>query len=125
MLFLRFPSTSLPLTRRFVTLGLRYHRYNKFHTVPQDEDVYFSGLVADVEKSWQSSRYAGIKRPYTALNVASKQGTLPQSYPSSTMATKLFKLLRERALKGEPVHTSMHGPICCFNHLLTLRSGSN
>ena len=47
----------------------------------------------------------GIKRPYTAADIASKRGSQHFAYPSSVMATKLFNLIREREAKGEPVHT--------------------
>ena len=77
------------------------------------EDALFEEQVQAVKKWWSSPRYKGIKRPYSAEDVVSKRGTLPQSYPSSLMARKLFNLLEERAAKGEPVHTSAftHGYI--------------
>lgn len=77
------------------------------------EDALFEEQVQAVKEWWASPRYKGIKRPYSAEDVVSKRGTLPQSYPSSLMARKLFNLLEERAAKGEPVHTSAftHGYI--------------
>ena len=77
------------------------------------EDALFEEQVQAVKDWWASPRYKGIKRPYSAEDVVSKRGTLPQSYPSSLMARKLFNLLEERAAKGEPVHTSacFHGCI--------------
>ena len=72
----------------------------------QAEDALFEEQVRQVEEWWASPRYKGIKRPYSAEDVVSKRGALPQSYPSSLMARKLFNLLEERAAKGEPVHTS-------------------
>jgi isocitrate lyase len=77
------------------------------------EDALFEEQVQAVKAWWASPRYKGIKRPYSAEDVVSKRGTLPQSYPSSLMARKLFNLLEERAAKGEPVHTSAftHGYI--------------
>lgn len=69
------------------------------------EDAVFNQQVDAVKKWWSSSRYKGIKRPYSAEDVVSKRGTLQQAYPSSVMARKLFNLLEERASQGEPVHT--------------------
>lgn len=72
----------------------------------QAEDALFEEQVKQVEEWWASPRYKGIKRPYSAADVVSKRGSLPQTYPSSLMARKLFNLFEERAAKGEPVHTS-------------------
>ena len=69
------------------------------------EDQLFSEQVADIQRWWQTERFAGLRRPYTAHDVASKRGTQQVSYPSSVMASKLFKLLREREASGEPLHT--------------------
>jgi isocitrate lyase len=69
------------------------------------EDALFDQQVADVKNWWNSTRYEGIKRPYSAEDVVSKRGTLQQTYPSSIMARKLFNLLKERSSAGEPVHT--------------------
>lgn len=71
------------------------------------EDALFEQQVQDVKQWWASERYQGIKRPYSAEDVVSKRGTLQQTYPSSLMARKLFNLFRDRAAKGEPVHTSV------------------
>ena len=70
------------------------------------EDALFDQQVRDVQAWWNSPRYEGIKRPYSAEDVVSKRGSLQQTYPSSLMARKLFNLLNERAAAGEPVHTS-------------------
>jgi len=69
------------------------------------EDLLFQQQVEDVKKWWDTPRFKGIKRPYTAEDVVSKRGTLQQTYPSSIMARKLFNLLEERAAEGKPVHT--------------------
>lgn len=70
------------------------------------EDALFDQQVEDVRQWWASSRYEGIKRPYSAEDVVSKRGSTQQTYLSSLMARKLFNLLKERATAGEPVHTS-------------------
>jgi isocitrate lyase len=69
------------------------------------EDALLDQQVADGKDWWNSPRYEGIKRPYSAEDVVSKRGTLQQTYPSSIMARKLFNLLKERSSAGEPVHT--------------------
>lgn len=72
------------------------------------EDALYEQQIKDVEAWWQTPRFEGIKRPYTAKDVVSKRGSLQQTYPSSLMARKLFNLLNERAAEGKPVHTSEH-----------------
>lgn len=74
--------------------------------VPAEEAAIFSADVESIQQWWASPRFKGIKRPYSAADVAKKRGRLPQSYPSSDMARKLFNLLNERAAEGKPVHTS-------------------
>ncbi|KAF2434887.1 isocitrate lyase-like protein 2 [Tothia fuscella] len=69
------------------------------------EDALFEAQVQAVKEWWETPRYAGIKRPYTAEDVVARRGTLQQTYPSSLMARKLFNLLEERANEGKPVHT--------------------
>ena len=66
----------------------------------------FTSQVQDLKQWWSSPRFVGLKRPYSAEDVASKQGSLQQTYPSSTMARKLFNLLNKKAEKGLPLHTS-------------------
>ena len=88
-----------------------------FSTSPHlrlQEDAAYQAEIADIERWWQTPRFEGIRRCYGATDVASKRGTLQQTYPSSVMARKLFELLRERGAKGEPVHTSR----CTSRHLL-------
>lgn len=70
------------------------------------EDLLFHQLVKDMTAWWASPRYDGIKRSYSVEDVVSKSGSLLQSYPSSTMGTKLFNLVKRRQAEGEPIHTS-------------------
>ena len=70
------------------------------------EDVLFTSRVKELKQWWGSPRFNGLKRPYSAEDVASKQGSLQQSYPSSAMARKLFTLLSDKAEMGLPLHTS-------------------
>lgn len=83
---------------------------------PEEEEAIFTAEVQAVKKWWDTPRFAGIKRPYSAADIVSKRGTLKQEYPSSATAKKLFGLLKERAAAGEPVHTSLlslHLGGCC------------
>lgn len=70
------------------------------------EDQLFSQKIHDIKKWWETPRFLGIKRPYSAEDIASKSGSLEQTYPSSLMAKKLFNLLQDRSAAGEPLHTS-------------------
>lgn len=87
-----------------------YQLLSDSEKVGESEDAIYNEQVKQVKDWWASSRYKGIKRPYSADDVVSKRGTLQQTYPSSLMARKLFNLLEERAAKGEPVHTSQSDP---------------
>lgn len=69
------------------------------------EDALYEASVNEIEAWWASPRYEGIKRPYSAADVASKRGSQKTQYPSSVMATKFFNLIREREANGEPIHT--------------------
>ena len=91
------------------------------------EEALFDQEVEDVKQWWDSPRYEGIRRPYSAEDVISKRGTLQQTYPSSLLARKLFNLLKERAAAGEPVHTSMksQGKRVLEDEELTIGSGSH
>ena len=69
------------------------------------EDQLFLQRTHDIQKWWKTPRFDGLKRPYSAEDVASKSGSLEQTYPSSLMGKKLFNLLEERSAAREPVHT--------------------
>ena len=93
----------------------RYSRFasnESFQSLPtkdkkgKTEDDEFASQVERLKQWWSSPRFAGLKRPYSAEDVASKKGSLQQTYPSSIMAQKLFKVLEEKAEKGLPLHTS-------------------
>ncbi|KAF8452992.1 isocitrate lyase [Terfezia claveryi] len=77
------------------------------HHIPTvaDEDALFDAQVKEVKEWWGQPRWKGVTRPYSAEDVVSKRGTLPQTYPSSHQAKKLWGLLQEKGKKGEPVHT--------------------
>lgn len=104
------PRTAGSLPQVQPPLSTQLHS-DSFQLLPESEkagaaeDALFQQQVEDVKQWWSSSRYKGIKRPYTPEDVVSKRGTLQQTYPSSLMARKLFDLLAERAAEGKPVHT--------------------
>ena len=85
------------------------------------EDALYEATVSEIQAWWASPRYKGIKRPYSAADVASKRGSQKTLYPSSVMATKFFNLIREREANGEPIHTSKHSnfPDTCHVPSLT------
>lgn len=71
-----------------------------------EESADFQRACDEVQRFFDSPRFAGIKRPYGPADVVSKRGSLPATPPqSSLMADKLWSLLRARFEKGEPVHT--------------------
>ncbi|TNY19743.1 isocitrate lyase [Rhodotorula diobovata] len=69
------------------------------------EDEVFAQEVAAVKDWWQSPRFKGLIRTWTPEDVVSKRGTLQPSYPSAVQGKKLYKLLEDRASRGEPSHT--------------------
>lgn len=100
--------SSLPPVQPAVSSTLPGDSYQLLSTADKAgaaEDALYEQQIKDVEAWWNSPRYEGIKRPYSAADVVSKRGSLQQSYPSSLMARKLFNLLNERAAENKPVHT--------------------
>ncbi|KAG1774841.1 isocitrate lyase [Suillus placidus] len=69
------------------------------------ERAAFQAEVAEVERWFQSPRFARVKRPYTAAQVVAKRGNIPIKYPSEIQGKKLFALLSEHAKNGTPSHT--------------------
>ena len=71
-----------------------------------EEASEFESRVAALQEHFSSPRYTGIKRPYTAAEIVSKQGSMPVTpLPGSFLADKLFALLKRAADAGKPVHT--------------------
>ncbi|TFK26800.1 isocitrate lyase [Coprinopsis marcescibilis] len=72
----------------------------------QEESALFDARVQEMDDFFSQPRFKGIKRPYTAQSVASKQGSMPVlPQPSSVLANKLFGVLSRAANEGRPVHT--------------------
>jgi len=71
-----------------------------------EEAAAFDHRTNEMAHFFSQPRFKGIKRPYSAVSVASKQGSLPVTpLPSSLLADKLFALFTQRASEGKPVHT--------------------
>ncbi|KAF9817978.1 hypothetical protein IEO21_03053 [Rhodonia placenta] len=71
-----------------------------------EEDAGLTDRVAALESFFTLPRFAGLSRPYSAHDVASKQGTVPPlPLPSALTADKLWRLFRARAAERAPVHT--------------------
>ena len=105
----RAMSSHLPTVNPPLSTALPTDSYQLLPTSEKSgaaEDTLFAQELEDVKQWWASSRYEGIRRPYSAEDVVSKRGTLQQTYPSSLMARKLFNILKEKAAIGEPVYTS-------------------
>ena len=105
----RLASNNLPVTLPPLPSSLPADEYQLLPTSQKaglTEDALFEQQIKDVQELWDSPRYEGIKRPYSAQDVVSKRGALQQVYASSLMARKLFNLFKEKAAAGEPVHTS-------------------
>ncbi len=83
--------------------------YDQVGSIPQESSIHDHHLSA-LRRSWASDRYKHIQRPYTAMDVVSKRGTLLQAYPSSLMASKLFTLLEQRFAEKKPISTCTRYP---------------
>ncbi|OOF93514.1 hypothetical protein ASPCADRAFT_151060 [Aspergillus carbonarius ITEM 5010] len=104
----RMSASTLPPVEPPVSSTLPGDSYQLLSTAEKAgtaEDALYEQQIKDVEAWWNSPRFEGIKRPYSAADVVIKRGSLQQTYPSSLMARKLFNLLNERAAEGKPVHT--------------------
>ncbi|KAK2465207.1 hypothetical protein APHAL10511_002561 [Amanita phalloides] len=67
-----------------------------------NERARFAQEVAQVEQWWKSPRFGQVKRPYTAVEVVSKRGTIPIQYPSNIQAKKVWHIFSEHAKRGLP-----------------------
>lgn len=106
--------TTLRAPARFLPSGSRAMSSFKFSTptLPltppsaEEETAAFEARVADMEAFFNHPRFASLKRPYTAAQVASKQGSFPiLPLPSTLLANKLYSLFEKAHEEGKPVHT--------------------
>jgi isocitrate lyase len=71
-----------------------------------EETKIFEQRCSDMQEFFMRPRFAGIKRPYTASDVVSKQGSFPPvPLPGSLLSDKLFALFSRASKEGKPVHT--------------------
>lgn len=72
----------------------------------EQEASQFAERVSEMESFFKEPRFNDIKRPYSASEVVSKQGSMPVlPLPSTLLADKLFRLFSNAAKAQEPVHT--------------------
>ena len=72
----------------------------------EQESVEFNARCDALSKFFSLPRFKGIRRPYSAADVASKQGSTPVLPLLSTFtADKLFARLQRAAEEKKPVHT--------------------
>jgi isocitrate lyase len=70
------------------------------------ETKAFEERVKELEEWWNMPRFTGIKRPYPAASVVTKQGSYkPVPLQSEPLADKLFRLLKEAEKEKRPLHT--------------------
>ncbi|KAG0141142.1 hypothetical protein CROQUDRAFT_664222 [Cronartium quercuum f. sp. fusiforme G11] len=69
------------------------------------EQQSFEAEVNALKKVWDSPRYKGLVRPYTAEQVVSKRGTIQISYTSNQIGKKLWNILSNHFKNGTPSHT--------------------
>ncbi|KAI4528722.1 isocitrate lyase and phosphorylmutase [Schizophyllum commune Loenen D] len=71
-----------------------------------EESALLESRTQEISEFFSSPRFKGIKRTYTPVDVAKKQGLLPATtLPGTLLADKLHALLSEAASQGRPVHT--------------------
>lgn len=72
----------------------------------EEETVQFNSRTKEMEMFFAHPRFSGIRRPYSAASIVSKQGSLPITpLPGSLLADKLFAILTNAANERKPVHT--------------------
>jgi len=69
------------------------------------EDATIAGRVATMDKWMNSDRFRYIKRPYTAEKIVAFQGTMPLSYTTAGVSTKLYDMMRSHKAAGTCSHT--------------------
>ncbi|KAJ2716253.1 isocitrate lyase 1, partial [Coemansia sp. D1744] len=69
------------------------------------EEARFREQVEQVKKWWQSPRFRGISRPYTAESIVSKRGSVQPSYLSDLQARKVFALFEQHFARNTQSHT--------------------
>ncbi|KAJ4485663.1 isocitrate lyase [Lentinula aciculospora] len=71
-----------------------------------EESAQFDSRVSEMAAFFTLPRFNSIKRPYTAADIVSKQGSLPVlPLPSTLLSDKLYGILFKAAETSKPVHT--------------------
>jgi isocitrate lyase len=73
--------------------------------VSSAEDQSVAARVAAMDAWMKSDRFKYIKRPYTAEKVVAFQGSMPLTYTSAQMSTKLYDMMRNCKAEGTCSHT--------------------
>lgn len=72
----------------------------------EQESAEFKARCEQLSRFFSLPRFKDIKRPYSAADVVSKQGSLPVlPLPSTFTADKLYARLSKASEEGKPVHT--------------------
>jgi len=69
------------------------------------EDQSFAGRVAEMDAWMKSDRFKHIKRPYSVEKIVGFQGTMPLTYTSAGLSTKLYNMMRKHQAEGTCSHT--------------------
>jgi isocitrate lyase len=97
-----------PLSRVHVLTGHLVNDDQKLQLVQQPTSAemdLFAARVKEMEKWMASDRFKYIKRPYSAKEVVTLQGTQPLHFHSSKLADKLYAMSREHQKNGTCSHT--------------------
>jgi isocitrate lyase len=73
--------------------------------VASSEDSFVAERVAKMDAWMKSDRFKHIQRPYTAEKVVAFQGTMPLTYTTAGLATKLYDMMRSHKAAGTCSHT--------------------
>ncbi|KAJ2302954.1 isocitrate lyase 1 [Coemansia sp. RSA 2705] len=73
--------------------------------IVEAEEARFRQQVEQVKQWWQSPRFRGITRPYTAESIVSKRGSVQPSYLSDAQAKKAFALFEQHFAQRTQSHT--------------------
>ncbi|KAJ3789984.1 isocitrate lyase [Lentinula aff. detonsa] len=71
-----------------------------------EEQAQYESRVSEMAAFFTLPRFNSTKRPYTAADIVSKQGSLPVlPLPSTLLADKLYGILSKAAEASKPIHT--------------------
>ncbi|KAJ3731894.1 isocitrate lyase [Lentinula guzmanii] len=71
-----------------------------------EEQAQYESRVSEMAAFFTLPRFNSTKRPYTAADIVSKQGSLPVlPLPSTLLADKLYGILSKAAAASKPIHT--------------------